>query len=116
MRLILLSAGAICFGTLVAPAGTLPSKAGTESIEARRLLKSIKVNAEQIRSSAHNLENLAKQADAKWADYDQQWNMIKPSQERIDRAMWRLEAIQASLSAAEQQALTQTKVTIYLTD
>ena len=91
MRLRMLNVGVICLGALVAQAGTLPSKAGTESNEAGRLLKMIKLNAEQIRSSARNLENLSKQVDAKWVDYDQQWNMIKPAQERIDRALWRLE-------------------------
>lgn len=109
MRLRMLNVGVICFGALVAQAGTLPSKAGVESSEAGRLLKVIKANAEQIRSSSHRLENLATRADARWIDYDQEWNMIKPAQERIDRALWRLENMQASLSAPEQQALTQTK-------
>jgi hypothetical protein len=109
MRLTMLSAGAICFGALIAHAGTIPIKAEAQSSEAGRLLKVIKVNAEQIRSFALNLENLAKQADAKWTDYDQQWNMIKPAQERIDRALWHLENMRASLSAPEQQTLTQTE-------
>lgn len=59
--------------------------------------------------TALNLEKLAMQADARWSDYDRQWNMIKPAQQRIDLAMERLEGTQASLSPAERQAVAQTK-------
>lgn len=109
MGLKMLSAVAIFSGALIAQAGSLPPKAGTESSQAARLLKEIKANAMQIQTSASKLEKLAKTPDAKWQDYDQQWNLIKPAQERIDVVMRRLEAMQASLSPAERQTIDQTK-------
>ena len=109
MGLKMLSAIAIFSGALIAQAGSLPPKAGAESNQAARLMKEIKANAKQIQTSASNLEKLAKTRDAKWQDYDQQWNLIKPAQERINLAMQRLEGMQASLSPAERQTIDQTK-------
>lgn len=109
MQLNVLSVIGIVSGALLAQAGTAPSQAGTDSRHAERLMKEIKVNSEQIRSAAIKIEGLAKQPDAKWSDYDQQWNIIKPAQEKIALAEQRLERMQGSLSAQEQQALNQTK-------
>jgi hypothetical protein len=109
MRLTTLNVVAMFAGALLAPAGWVSSKAGGESKQAGRLLTEIKADAEQIRSCARNLENLAKTPGAKWQEYDQQWNTIKPAQERIDLATQRLESMQASLAPAEQKVLAQTK-------
>jgi hypothetical protein len=109
MGLKMFSAVAIFSGALIAQAGSVPSRTGAESNQAGRLMREIRANATQIQASASNLEKLVRTRDTKWQDYDQQWNMIKPAQERIDVAMGRLEGMQASLSPAERQALDQTK-------
>jgi len=113
MRLKIVCATTIFSTALFAQAGPSPSKSktesGNESIRAGKLLKEIKVNADQIRSSALTLEKLAIETNAGWSDYDRQWNMIKPAQERIDLTMQRLERMQASLSPTERQAVAQTK-------
>jgi len=109
MRLKMLSVFAIFSGVLMAQAGSLPSKAEAKPNQAARLMKEIQANAMQIQASASHLERLAKSGDAKWQDYDQQWNLIKPAQERINLATQRLEGMQASLSPAERQALDQTE-------
>jgi len=109
MQLRMSSVIAIFSGALIAQAGSLPSKAGAESNQAGRLLKEIKGDAEQIRASASNLDRLTKTPDAKWMDYDQQWNTFKPAQECIDLATQRLDGMKTSLSPAERQALDQVK-------
>jgi hypothetical protein len=113
MRLKILCATTIFSLALFAQAGPSSSKSKTESgngpIQAEKLLKEIKANADQIRSSALTLEKLAMEANAQWSDYDRQWNIIKPAQERIDLTMQRLEGMQASLSPTERQAVAQTK-------
>ena len=109
MRLTFLSVLSIFAGALAVLANTLPAKTGAPSSEAGRLMQQIKINSEQIRTSAHEIERLAKTPDAKWPDYDVQWNKIKPAQEAIDRATWHLERMQSSLSAAEQKSFTQMK-------
>jgi hypothetical protein len=100
---------AVIAGACLAQAASQTSNIEPKPDQAGRLLNEIKVNAQQIRSAASDLEALAKNHNAKWQDYDGKWNMIKPSQERIDLATQRLEAMQASLTPAEQQALTQAK-------
>jgi len=113
MRLKIVCAATIFSMAFFAQAGPSPSKSKTESgnepIQAEKLLKEIKVNADQIRSSALTLEKLAMEANAQWSDYDRQWNMIKPAQERIDLTMQRLESMQPSLSPTERQAVAQTE-------
>jgi len=109
MRLRTITLVAIFSGALAAQTGSPPANTGSKANEAARLLKTIRADAEQIHSSADNLERLTKIRDTNWQNYDQQWNAIKPAQERIDLATRRLERIQASLSPAERQALDQTK-------
>jgi hypothetical protein len=113
MRFRIVSAATIFSITLFAQAGPSPSQSktesGQESIQARKLLKEIKANSDHIRSSALKLEQLSMESNAQWSDYDRQWNMIKPAQERVARAMERLEGMQASLSPAEREAVDQTK-------
>lgn len=113
MRLKIVCATTIFSMSLFAQAGPSASKSktesGAESVQAKKLLKEIKSNADQIRSSALALEKLAMEADTHWSDYDRQWNMIKPAQERIDLTIQRLQAMQASLSPTERQAVAQTK-------
>jgi DNA repair exonuclease SbcCD ATPase subunit len=109
MRLRTMTLVAIFSGTLVAQTGSTLPKIGSEANDAASLLRAIRADAEQIQSSADNLERLTKIRDTNWQNYDQQWNAIKPAQERIDLAMQRLERMQASLPPAERQALDQTK-------
>ena len=113
MRLKIVCAATIFSMALFAQAGPSPSKSktefGNEPIQVEKLLKEIKVNADQIRSSALTLEKLAMEANAKWSDYDRQWNIIKPAQERIDLTMQHLEGMQASLSPTERQTVAETK-------
>ena len=75
----------------------------------QRLLKEMKANARHIDSCARQIESLARTQNAQWSDYDRQWNLIKPAQERIDLETQRLERVQASLSAPEQHTLAQTR-------
>jgi DNA repair exonuclease SbcCD ATPase subunit len=96
-------------GALIAQTASPLPGAGSEANEAARLLKAIRADVEQIQSSADKIERLAKVRDTNWQNYDQQWNTIKPAQERIDLATQRLERTQASLTPAERQALDQSK-------
>lgn len=109
MKFKMLSMVAIFSGALIAQAGSLPSKAAAASNQAAKLLNAIKADAEQIHSSADNLERLAKNPNTSWQSYDEQWNMIKPLQERMALSMQRLEGMRASLSPAEQPVLEQTR-------
>jgi hypothetical protein len=109
MKFKMLSTVAIFSGALIAQAGSLPFTAAEESNQATRLLKAIKADAEEIHSSADNIERLARNPNTSWQSYDQQWNMIKPLQERMALSMQRLEGMSASLSPAEQPALEQAK-------
>jgi len=100
---------AIFAGALIAQTASPRPGAGSEANEAARLLKAIRADVEQIQSSADKLKRLAQVRDTNWQNYDQQWNAIKPAQERIDLATQRLERMQASLTPAERQALDQSK-------
>lgn len=103
MRLRTITLVAMFSGALAAQTGSTLPKTGSEANDAARLLKAIRADAEQIQSLADNFERLTKIRDTNWQNYDQQWNAIKPAQERIDLAMQRLERMQASLPPAERQ-------------
>ena len=72
-------------------------------------MNQIKANSRQIRACASEIQRLDRTPDAKWVDYDRQWNMIKPAQEAMELATWRLERMKDSLPAQEQQSFAQIK-------
>jgi hypothetical protein len=67
---------------------------GDESQKAVRLLQGIRADAIQVRSAALRLDSLTKTTDAKWLDYDRQWNEIKPAVEDMQIKLARLETMQ----------------------
>jgi len=110
MQLKTLSTLCLFSVALIAQAASSPVKSGADASNPGKLLNEMRVNAEQIRSCARNLENLSQTLqEPKWSDYDEQWNMIKPAQERINLETQRLEQMKASLSNPEQQMFGQIK-------
>ena len=75
---------------------------------AERLLREIKVDAEQVQSAASRLDGLTKSSSATWVD-DRQWNEIKSAEEDMQIKLWHLERIQAAMSSAERKQLDQSK-------
>jgi chromosome segregation ATPase len=94
-------------GAVLAQPGA--ANTSTDSNTAARLVEEIHSNAAQIRACARTLESLDKSSNSAWSAYDEQWNTIKPAQERIDLAMERLESIEGSLSAADRQTVDQAR-------
>jgi hypothetical protein len=89
------------------PAGATASKGDAKSAD--RLLTEMKVDAQRIQSHAMELEKLSKDPNAKWAQFDQQWNEIKPAQEALQTRVWRLESMRALLSDSQRKALDDSK-------
>lgn len=117
MRWKYLVSVSLWFGTLAmllaqAPLAQAASTSVKPSIDARmaaRLLREIRVDAEQVRSAAARLDGLTKSSSVSWIDYDRQWNEIKPAQEDMEIKLGRLERIQAALSPEERKQLDQSK-------
>jgi hypothetical protein len=83
--------------------------ASTSPADGGRLLREIKGDAVRVRSAAAQLDQLAEGSNAKWIDYDRQWNEIKPPVEDIQMKVARLAAMQASLTPAQRAELNQIK-------
>jgi hypothetical protein len=69
----------------------------------------MKVDAQRIQSYAMEVENLSKDPNAKWVQFDQQWNELKPAQEALQMRVWRLESMRGLLSDSQRKALDDTK-------
>jgi hypothetical protein len=80
-----------------------------QSQKAARLVRDIKADAVKARVAAARLDTLAESANAKWLDYDRQWNEIKPLVEDMQMKLARLERMQSTLSPAERTELDQVK-------
>jgi chromosome segregation ATPase len=76
---------------------------------ADRLLSGMRADAQRIQSHAMAMEKLSMDPNAKWAQFDQQWNELKPAQEELQRRIWRLESMRASLSDSQRKTLDDTK-------
>ena len=75
-------------------------------------LARMKADAAQIRTHALDLEKLAKDPNAQWAQFDRQWNEIKPAEEALVAQLRRLDAMRASLTDPQRTALDQSKQAI----
>jgi len=106
----LIAGAALCALPLLA-AGTQPviHTAAEQAKRADRLLREMKAEAQTINSHAAELEKLAKDPNTQWAQFDQEWNEIKPAQEMLESHMWALDSMRASLTDAQRTALDQTK-------
>lgn len=80
-----------------------------EAKRAARLFQEMKADAQQIDTHAMQLEKLARDSSTSWAQFDQEWNEIKPAQEMLNAHMWSLDEMRASLTPAQRTALDQTK-------
>jgi hypothetical protein len=83
-----------------------------ESQETGRLLRDVRSDAMQVRSAAAQWEHLTTSSDAKWVEYDRQWNEIKPAVEDMQMKLARLETMHAGISPAERQELDQSKLLV----
>jgi hypothetical protein len=92
--------------TMFMAAGMLPA---AQPDNAAKLMAEIKSNAGKIQSVAMDLEKLSQNRGAKWNDYDQRWNEIKPHAEELSMELGRLEAMQTSLSASDKQEVDHIK-------
>lgn len=79
---------------------------------ADRLLSQMKSEAQNVQMHANQLERLAKETNAKWAEFDQQWNEIKPAQEDLQVRLNRLESMRASLNDSQQKELDGCKTAV----
>jgi 2C-methyl-D-erythritol 2,4-cyclodiphosphate synthase len=106
-----LGAMAFLFAPLAVQAGNA-SKTVNQADEAARLLHAVRSDATQVRTAAIQLDKLTETSSATWIQYDQQWNQMKPAVEDMQQKLWRLEKIRASIPAAEQQQVDQSKTAI----
>lgn len=104
---MLIPCGVLCAAPLFAASQATPSQQKTSSAD--RLLKDVKADAQMIQSHAMDLENLAKQPNAQWAEFDRQWNEIKPAQESLDMRIRQLESMRSSLTDSQRKDLDQVK-------
>lgn len=74
-----------------------------------RLLAEMKADAQGIQSHAAELQMLSKDPNATWAQFDQQWNEIKPVQEALQSRVARLESMRASLSDSQRKSFDEAK-------
>jgi len=72
-------------------------------------LKWVAADARQIETAASQMERLAKDPNAAWAQYDRQWNEMQPFVERMNINIARLERMESSLTATEKKALEDSK-------
>lgn len=106
-------AGALLFAggapRVWAQAQKSPANSASEAKRAEMLLHQMKAEAQQIQSTAQQLEMLTKNATPQWLQYDEKWNEIKPAQEALNRRMWRIDSMRTELSPAEQTTVDQSK-------
>lgn len=91
------------------PQSSATAASKPEAKTADRLMLEVKTDAQIIEAHAARLERLTKDSDAKWAEFDEQWNEIKPAQEALQMKMRRLESMRASLSDQQRKALDDSK-------
>ncbi len=97
-------------GTAVAsPASTNPNTSNSESREAAKLLREIRLDARQVRARAWQWDLLAKRQTSAWYRFDRQWNSIKPAVEDMNMKLARLERMQPRLTSWERQAVEASK-------
>lgn len=101
---------ALCAGPVLAQQAQRGiHNAADEAKRATRLFQEMKMDAQQIDAHAMQMEKLAQNPNTSWAQFDQEWNEIKPAQELLNAHMWSLDEMRASLSPAQRTALDQTK-------
>ncbi len=88
-----------------------PAK-NTDTQKAARLFRDIQTDAAQVRSASMHLASIVGTSGATWLEYDRQWNEIKPSVERMQINLARLDAMQGSLTQTEKTDLDQSKALI----
>lgn len=106
---ISLITGTMLILSMASFAAPSPTKTQADSAQSARLLKSVAADARQIRSAAAKVQQLSTNSSADWQQYDRQWNELQPVVESMRGKIARLEAMSASLSATEKQALEQSK-------
>jgi regulator of sigma D len=80
-----------------------------EAKKAARLFRDMKADAQQIDFHSLRLEMFAKDPNTNWAQFDQEWNGIKPAQEMLEEHLRELDGMRASLTEAQRKAVDQTK-------
>ena len=70
----------------------------------------MKMDAEGVDKAAREMEQLLKKSDSTWLDYDRQWNLIKPHQERLTENLEALNKMEASLTPAQRKAMSDLKL------
>jgi DNA repair exonuclease SbcCD ATPase subunit len=76
---------------------------------ADKLLLEMKTDAQTIESHATELERLTKDPNSRWAQFDTQWNEIKPAQEALHVKLEKLESMRGSLSDQQRKAVDDSK-------
>jgi hypothetical protein len=100
----------IITGTAIAAPAESDAAATTQQAhEAASLLRSIRMDARQVRSHAWDWAMLTKDPSTSWYSYDRQWNQIKPAVEDMSIKLNRLEEMRAELSPWEQTATDRSK-------
>jgi hypothetical protein len=101
---------ALCAAPVLAQqAQTGIHNAADEAKRAARLFQEMKLDAQRIDMHAMQMEKLAQDPNTSWAQFDQEWNEIKPAQEMLNARLWSLDEMRASLSPAQRTAVDQTK-------
>ena len=72
---------------------------------ALQTMQDLEASARQVRAAAVGIELLAKEPDAQWNQFDKQWKLIKPAQDRVNVEIGQLQAVKSSLTRAQQKAL-----------
>lgn len=101
--------GAACAMPLLATQATASASSQQQTKSADQMLRDVKAEAQTIEMHASQLERLAKDPNTKWTAFDEQWNEIKPAQEALEMHIWRLEAMNSSLSDQQRKALDDSK-------
>ncbi len=96
-------------GVVLAAVPLLAAAPQSQTSAADKLLLQMKADAQTIETHATQLEKLAKDPNAQWAQFDQQWNEIKPAQEALQMKIKRLESMRSSLSDQQRKALDESK-------
>lgn len=76
------------------------------------LFKEVKTDAQQIHSTAVQMEKLTSQPGTKWNQYDSQWNQIKPAQEALEIHLRALQAKENAMSPAARKAVDESKAEV----
>jgi septal ring factor EnvC (AmiA/AmiB activator) len=101
--------GGLCAVPLLATQATPSAVSSRQADSADRLLREVKAEAQTIEMHANQLQQMANDPSTQWAQFDKQWNEIKPAQEALDMHLWRLEAMRSSLSAPQRKELDGSK-------